>query len=349
MGYLLARTKLLPFLAALMREGEFVAPVRRTSDDVVVFEKLEAEDDLDRLDFTTNPQFSGKKYFMPAYEELFDYDIKDQQVTDHKLRFKARILFGMRLCDLNAVKIQDRLFMGEQFTDDQYKAARDAVTLVGWYCNTPPSEFCFCSSMELTNYYDLMLREVKKGGKKGGKGRTEMIYVDVGTPKGQVLITRIMGKESGKALGLQEHTEPIPRIETTKRLATKDIRKHFDNPEWEKVANGKCLSCQRCTTMCPTCMCYDIYDKTAADLEHGTRERTWDSCHSKDFTRVAGNHVFRPSRTARFKHRIYHKVVYYPEVFGTPMCTGCGRCIEHCPTRIDFVEIINKIDAEAKR
>jgi len=112
MGYLLARNQLEAFLAALMAEGDFIAPVRRKSDGVVVFEKLDAEEDLTRLDFTTNPQFSGKKYFMPAYEELFDYDIKEQKITDHKLRLKPRILFGLRLCDLNAVRIQDRLFIG---------------------------------------------------------------------------------------------------------------------------------------------------------------------------------------------------------------------------------------------
>ncbi|RME32033.1 anaerobic sulfite reductase subunit A, partial [Candidatus Woesearchaeota archaeon] len=51
-------------------------------------------------------------------------------------------------------------------------------------------------------------------------------------------------------------------------------------------------------------------------------------------------------RTARFKHRIYHKVVYYPEVFGTSMCTGCGRCIKYCPPHIDFVEMVNSIHDE---
>jgi len=329
-GYLLPKAKLHDFVGILLHEASLVAPVRRKSDEVVVFEELESTEDLQRLDFTTNPQFTAKKFFMPAYEELFDYDMTSQEITDHKLRFKPRILFGLRLCDLNAVKIQDELFINQQYTDDQYKAARDSIYLVGWYCNTPPSKFCFCESMELTNYYDLLLRDLPNDKKH--------IYIDVGSPKGEVLMRK------AASLKLKEHHEPIPKIETKKKLKTKDIRKHFDNPAWEKVVSEKCLSCQRCTTMCPTCMCFDIYDKTNPDLETGTRERTWDSCHSKEFTRVAGDHYFRPDRVARFKHRIYHKVVYYPEVFGTPMCTGCGRCIEHCPTQIDFVEIINKLE-----
>ncbi len=336
MGYLLPKAKLHDFLGILLREASLVAPVRRKKDDVVVFEELATDEDLARLDFTVNPQFTAKKFFMPAYEELFDYDMDSQRVIDHKLRLKPRILFGLRLCDLNAVKIQDALFINEQFTDDQYKAARDSIYLIGWYCNTPPSKFCFCESMGLTNYYDLMLRDLP--------GKDGMIYIDVGHPKGEVLMRKAAG------LKLQEHTEPIPKIRTPKKLHTRDIRKHFDHPAWKKTTDEKCLSCQRCTTMCPTCMCFDIYDTTQADLRHGARERTWDSCHSKDFTRVAGGHVFRPSRDARFKHRIYHKLVYYPEIFGqVPMCTGCGRCIEFCPTQIDFVELVNKIDAEAKK
>ena len=332
MGYLLPEKRLNDFLGLLMTDASFVAPVRRKKDDVVVFEELESKQDFERLDFTVNPQFTAKKFFMPAYEQLFEYDMKNQKLTDKKIRVKQRILFGLRLCDLNAVKIQDDLFIGKQYLDDHYKAAREHIFLIGWYCNTPPSKFCFCESMDLTNYYDLMLRQLPD--KKG------FIYIDVGSPKGSILL------EKAKKLKLKEHHEPIPKIKTPKKLKTHDIRPFFESKEWEKVTNEKCLSCQRCTTMCPTCMCFDIYDTTKSDLQHGARERTWDSCHSKAFTEVAGGHVFRPSRVARFKHRIYHKLVYYPEVFGTPMCTGCGRCIEQCPTQIDFVELINKLEAK---
>ncbi|MBR9693160.1 hypothetical protein GOV07_04510, partial [Candidatus Woesearchaeota archaeon] len=303
MGYLLPEKKLHDFLGLLMEDASFVAPVRRKKDDVVVFEELESKQDFDRLDFVVNPQFTAKKFFMPAYEKLFEYDMDNQKLTDKKIRIKERILFGLRLCDLNAVKIQDELFIGKQYTDDHYKAARENIFLVGWYCNTPPSKFCFCSSMRLTHYYDLMLRTLP--GKKG------YIYIDVGTPKGIHLI------EKAKKLKLKEHHEHIPPIKTKKHLKTHNIRPFFESAEWEKITDEKCLSCQRCTHMCPTCMCFDIFDSTQADLKHGTRERTWDSCHSKSFTEVAGGHVFRPSRVARFKHRIYHKIVYYPEIFGT--------------------------------
>ena len=62
-----------------------------------------------------------------------------------------------------------------------------------------------------------------------------------------------------------------------------------------------------------------------------------------EFTRVAGDHVFRKDREGRFKHRIYHQLDYYKDKYGEFLCTGCGRCIEGCPTRIDFVPIINEM------
>jgi len=75
--------------------------------------------------------------------------------------------------------------------------------------------------------------------------------------------------------------------------------------------------------------------------ENGKRIRTSSSCQLKSFSRVSGNKVFRDSRLARFKHFVYHKIVYYKNKYGGFMCTGCGRCLRVCPTKIDWVDTIN--------
>ncbi len=332
MGYELPAAKLDDFLRRLRRLGGLVAPLKR-DDGVTVFQAVEHDDDLARLDLDTLPPFPAKKFLQPPTEELFSYDMATQQLTERHVEQQQRILFGLRLCDLNAIRITDRLFRTPKYTDDHYAAARDQLLLVGWYCNEPPGEHCFCGSMELENYYDLLLRPLPG---------TQLIHVDVGSPRGELLLRRA-------GLKLKERHDPVPPITTTKQLATRDLRRFFDDERWTRVADEQCLSCQRCTLLCPTCLCFDIYDTTKEDLRHGTRVRTWDSCHNKEFTQVAGKHVFRPGRDARFKHRIYHKLVYYEEAFGTPMCTGCGRCIEHCPAQIDFVEHINELEQEAAR
>jgi ferredoxin len=48
----------------------------------------------------------------------------------------------------------------------------------------------------------------------------------------------------------------------------------------------------------------------------------------------------------RFRQRVYHKFVYYPDKFGRILCTGCGRCIEACPARMDLIEILEGLTAK---
>ena len=102
----------------------------------------------------------------------------------------------------------------------------------------------------------------------------------------------------------------------------------FDrNDVWEKESE-KCLSCGDCTSLCPTCLCFDIKDEVNLDMVSGVRVAQWDSCMFKDFTAVAGGGVARDKRVDRLKHRIFHKLTYFPKKFdGASMCTGCGRCI----------------------
>ena len=90
-------------------------------------------------------------------------------------------------------------------------------------------------------------------------------------------------------------------------------------------------------------MCFNVEDDV--DLAGGgTRDAEWDSCQFRDFTKVAGGHVFREGRVDRFKHRIYHKLQYFREEFGILMCTGCGRCIRGCPAKIEWNELVNDLD-----
>jgi anaerobic sulfite reductase subunit A len=87
-----------------------------------------------------------------------------------------------------------------------------------------------------------------------------------------------------------------------------------------------------------------MYDKADAKLGSFEKKRNWASCQLQCFTKVAGGHVFRETRDDRFKHRIYHQVQYFREKHGMNLCTGCGRCIRGCPTRINWVEILNEME-----
>jgi ferredoxin len=258
-----------------------------------------------------------KKYLMPHRETMFK--IKNNKITQ-KIETKKQILFGLRLCDLNSFHILDHLFLDEH-PDPQYKAARERITLIGYHCNTPPNKYCFCESMNLQNHYDLYLQD---------KG--DYYYIDVKTEKGEKLM---------KGFPLENKTLTIPKIKTKKHLNHHEIQDIYEHKNWESDVK-KCFSCTRCTVLCPNCLCFDIQDETSIDGKEGERVRTWNSCHSRDFTKVAGGHIFREPRVMRYKHRIFHKIQWFKDQFGLLMCTGCGRCIRGCPTKIDWVKTINK-------
>ena len=60
----------------------------------------------------------------------------------------------------------------------------------------------------------------------------------------------------------------------------------------------------------------------------------------------ASGHNPRPRQWNRFRQRVYHKFLYYPEKFGRLLCTGCGRCIDACPAGMDLIEVLEGLAAK---
>lgn len=310
-GKILKKKDLDKFLNKLSKYGEIYAPVKT---DTVRFQKVKSAKEIC---FDEHAWFPPKRFLFPQKHILFEYDkngIK-KRVGD----VEPIVLFGLRNCDLNAFLINDKLFLNEKHPDPQYKKRRENILLIGLYCFEEMDKYCFCSSMELKDYYDIMLYD-----------RGKYFHVKAGSEKGKRFL-----------VGLKDDNfNPQPTRCSTK-LNNKDIRKFFTDKRWEEGADD-CTSCGQCTNLCPTCLCFDIEEETELDGS-GKRVAQWDSCMYKDFTKVAGNHVFREKRIDRFKHRIYHKLQYFKDAFGMYMCTGCGRCIRGCPAKIDWIKIVNSM------
>jgi Fe-S oxidoreductase len=66
-----------------------------------------------------------------------------------------------------------------------------------------------------------------------------------------------------------------------------------------------------------------------------------------DYTLMAGGHQPRPSQKERVRQRFMHKLRYFVERYGTYQCSGCGRCLQHCPVGIDIVEAIENVQQAA--
>ncbi len=303
MQKVLKKKELNNFIKELMSNYEIIAPVKNGK-----FEIIKDPSNMELGKITIVP---AKEFFLPEGETLIEF--KGKKVVKTHPENKKRIIFGMRKCDLNAVKIMDSIIK-----DENYLSRRKNTILMGIFCEHP-DEYCFCNSMELEDYYDLFFYP------EGDK-----YYISVGSEKGKKLVAKL--PEAKK--------EIIRIIKNFKRVPDKSIEKHYRNKIWESDAN-RCLSCAACTINCPTCTCFEIYDELSPDLKNGTRKRGAASCQLRSFSTVAGGKAFRNSRLARFKQFVYHKIVYYKKRNGRYMCVGCGRCLRACPPKIDWTDTIN--------
>jgi len=116
----------------------------------------------------------------------------------------------------------------------------------------------------------------------------------------------------------------------------------LENAVWQDL-DGRCLACGNCTTVCPTCYCFDVRDEFRIDLATGRRIRAWESCQSEPFALVAGGENFRKSRGSRQRHRYYRKFAYPVEKYRRFFCTGCGRCSRACMAGIRLKETLTTL------
>lgn len=318
-GFLLPRKRLPELFALLQDFGEVIAPAYNQTSPFLRMRPIKSIDEavLEGISW-----FTSKKYVFPPKQTLFSF--KGKKITRPKKDIKSRVLFGLRMCDLNAFAVNDELFLNQEPKMPFYEEFRKKLLLVGLWCDKPQDKYCFCDSMDLKHHYDLCLFE---------KG--ENFHIKVGSAKGEKVLEKLKLKSD-------EEWREAPKCKM--KLKTTDIKKFFQkDKEWQK-GEKDCLSCGDCTTLCPTCLCYDIEDETNLGGTCGERCAKWDSCMYKDFTLVAGGEHFRGKRLDRFKHRIYHKLQYFKEDHKKSMCTGCGRCIRGCPTKIDWIKIINEME-----
>ena len=310
MQKVLEKKELDNFINSLMKKNKVIAPVKK---DVTKFDIIRNPEEIYLKEITLIPL---KQFFMPDDETIFKFE--KEKIKENTSEKEKTIIFGARKCDLNALQILDKVMF-----DSEFVKKRKNVILIGFYCENPDN-YCFCNSMELKDYFDLFFYP-----------HEDKYYISVGTEKGLAIVKSLPNAKK----------EIKKEILNSKALRNKEIERNYRNKIWESDAE-KCLSCSACTVNCPTCNCFDIEDKLNIDLKSGERKKSQMSCQLKSFSRVAGGKIFRETRLGRFKHFVYHKIVYYRKKFGRYMCVGCGRCLRICPTKIDWVETINLLKDE---
>jgi NAD(P)H-flavin reductase len=319
-------------------------PVGWTDEQAPGTYRLQRREDDAYFGFRAGPQ-SWKRHLFPPRDPVIQLkrhgdtmEWRRPVVDDPPMAF-----IGILPCDLAAIKVQDRVWMGAPFHETRYVARRRQAFLVALNC-LEPGELCFCESMgtgpKAGDGFDLCLTELD--------GR---FLVEVGSDRGrEVLATLPISAASYEDRDLLRKGLQAARNQMGRKLGTKGLAGilfgNIDHPQWEDVAK-RCLTCGNCTHVCPTCFCFNVRETgTLADGQED-RERFWDSCFSLDHSMIHGGY-FRSTPKQRYRQWLTHKLGAWESQFGVSGCVGCGRCIAWCPVGIDITEEAEAIRKESR-
>lgn len=288
--------------------------------------------------YTVGPH-AWKKFLFPSASRLW----KAQRTNGHfrilpeEQTPTKRAFLGVRACELQAIRIQDKVFLEGPYADSIYKSRRKDLLIIAVNC-TQAGGTCFCDSMttgpQASTGYDLALTEVLDE-------QRHFFVVHIGTNAGAIILSEIPCQPAGKAeidaasALVEEAARHMGRSLNTNGLQELLCR-NTENPRWDAVI-ARCLSCANCTSVCPTCFCSTVEDLTDLTGQQAERVRKWDSCFATDFSYIHGGSV-RATPRSKFRQWMMHKLAYWVDQFGTSGCVGCGRCITWCPVGIDITE-----------
>ncbi|RLG04614.1 MAG: sulfite reductase subunit A [Thaumarchaeota archaeon] len=283
---------------------------------------------------------SPKRILYPP--ELLLFTVKpDLSIEYPSHEFKKTALFGIKPCDLAAIRIMDDVqgALGDQY----YLQMRKNLLLIVENC-IEPGDTCFCSTMGTgpiaAKGFDIAYTRLED----------DLVLFQPGSDLGVDLLSELRLEPASDEVidrfrAAAEEASSKARAEFSLENLPEVLEVGVDAEAYKKIAE-KCFGCANCNMVCPTCFCFDIVDEPELDGS-AKRIRVWDGCHSYSYAQVAGGH-FRKSLHARYRHWILHKFVYWIRQFGTFGCVGCGRCITWCPAGIDIRQVIKDVLREVE-
>jgi len=344
------------------REYQIIGPVLR--DGAIVYEELNSAQELPvgwtdeqdggkyRLKKRTDQAYFGyvvgphswKRFLHPPAVRLWQASRngKGFQIQEEKPAKRKTAFIGVRACELHAIAIQDKVFLGNGVVDSHYQARRDGIFVLAVNCGQAGNT-CFCTSMKTgpktESGFDLALTEVIEK-------QDHFFVVQIGTDLGREVLSGLPQEPASPAqIGKAETIHASTAKQMGRSLDTTGIKEllyaNSEHPRWEEVAK-RCLTCANCTMVCPTCFCSTVEDVTDLTGEHVERWRKWDSCFTTDFSYIHGGSV-RATAKSRYRQWMTHKLATWIDQFGSSGCVGCGRCITWCPVGIDITEEVRAI------
>jgi sulfhydrogenase subunit beta (sulfur reductase) len=281
--------------------------------------------DIARISYNTpKPATPLKSFFLPVREN----------VTSDRIDEKPRIIMGIPNCDIEALCLLDEIYLDKEFNDIFYMRRRENSILISFDC-IGIQENCHCLSYNInpfsTKNADLAVIKLD-----------EAIVLRIITQKGEDFMKNVPAAIpiEDKILAVIEKEQlSTTSLLTSSNTGLPDYKKTGDlinngNKEiWEKYS-ARCVSCGACTSICPTCTCFLLIDRSGFE-----KVKQLDACQYPGFERVAGGEDALFELHNRFKNRYMCKYVWKPLKFNSLACTGCGRCIDACIGKINKNEI----------
>ena len=312
--------------------------------------QLERRDDEARFGYAVGPQSWKRELLAPSVRLLqIERANGSFKVAKDAAETKRTAFFGVRPCEVAAIKIQDRVLVGGPFVDEDYLARR---------------KNSFIDRRQLRRAGgELLLR--LDGHRPQGRGRLRPrpdrdprrhapLPGRVRHRRGRRATGRApaAGGRRGRPGGRREGDRRGPRDGWAVTLDRSDVHElllaNLEHPRYDDVA-ARCLACTNCTLACPTCFCTTVDDANSLSGEGDERIRRWDSCFNAS---VLGDARRRhaPLAAVPLPPVADHKLATWHDQFDTQGCVGCGRCITWCPVGIDIREEVAAIRAtqEAK-
>jgi len=226
---------------------------------------------------------------------------RDEKIELQKAPIKPLLVVGFTAQDADSLEFLDR-FYSENYRDDIYFNKRDGAVIV-----------CVSGKCGANGQF------LKIAGKKCDM---ELIC------DGDKYLVAVYS-EAGKTLAKR-----IRSASNVNERVVEELQSQSDNLPGDDA-------CTACNLVCPTCTCFDVFDRKTDDKIQ--RWRIWDSCQLDGFMREASGHNPMGTESLRTCRRIHHKLAADVIRWGQLTCMLCGRCDEVCPTGIGIKAVCREM------
>ena len=333
MSYKLSTQETSQLFAKLMEKYDVYAPVRfenegrHSAQDIIKYAKITS---LDEVEWAEKSHYPMKEVLSPIQQAIFYFTEDEYRASKGKTR---PMLIFARPCDINAMKVQARIYAGNGgYVDMYYERMRELAKYILMPCNGG-DDTCFCVSMGTneTADYSIAVKPTEDG----------MFFEVKDEDLAAYFADAAAADFAPEFVQENELTAIMPEIPDKEVLIA--LKNH---PVWKEF-NGRCISCGACTLACSTCTCFTTRDVIYGDNpEVGERRRVAASCQIDDFAKVAGGGDYRTTAGDRMRYKMLHKFHDYNARFKEGhMCVGCGRCTSRCPEFISITVTLQKMNA----